>query len=97
MYFIVALICTIASALLWFFFKNRKALHLELLPIIFGTATLMWFIDVIFCLAGGEEALEFGVQDGWISLWTVLGGIFLWLILSFILNNRGKTEPVKQE
>ena len=37
----------------------------------------------------------FEAEDGWISLWTVLGGIFLWLILAFIFNNMGKSKEVE--
>ena len=91
MYFIVALILTIISGVLWFIFKDRKALHLDILAIVFGASTLMWLIDVIFTASEGEMPFEFGVTDGWISLWTLLGGVFLWLLLSFILNNNKKT------
>lgn len=90
MYFIIALACTIIAGVLWFFFKDRKGLHLEILTIVYGASTIMWLIDVIFTAAQGEVPLEFGVQDGWISLWTVLGGLFLWLLLSFIFNNKEK-------
>ena len=90
MYFIVALASTIIAGASWFFFRDRKALHLDFLTLIFGASTIMWLIDVIFTAAEGEAPLEFEAQDGWISLWTVLGGIFLWLILSFILNNKDK-------
>jgi len=92
MYFLTALGCTIIAALLWFFFRDRKNLHLEILAITYGAATLMWLVDCIFSAAGGEGFLSFEFPtDGWISLWTVLGGIFLWLILAFILNNKEKT------
>ena len=90
MYFITALVFTVLSAALWFFFRDRKGLHLDILAITFGAATLMWLIDVIFTAAGGENPFGFEAQDGWISLWTILGGIFLWLIVSFILNNKDK-------
>ena len=92
MYFLTALGCTIVTGVLWFFFKNRKNLHLEVLPIIFGAATLMWLIDCFFSLAEGEGFLSFDdPKDGWIAIATVIGGAFLWLILSFILNNKEKT------
>ena len=92
MYFLTALACTIIAGLLWFFFRERKGLHLEILTLTFGAATLMWLIDVIFTAAEGvEPPLEFEALDGQIALWTVLGGIGLWLILSFILNNRSKS------
>ena len=90
MYFLVALACTIIAGALWFFFRDRKGLHLDILTIVFGASTIMWLIDVIFTAAEGEAPLGFEAQDGWISLWTVLGGIFLWLLLSFIFNNKAK-------
>ena len=90
MYFIVSLVSAIIAGALWFFFRNRKGLHLEILAIIFGAATLMWLMDVIFTAAEGENPFGFEALDGWISLWTILGGTFLWLLLSFILNNKQK-------
>ena len=95
MYFLTALACSLIAGALWFFFRNRKGLHLDILTIVFGAATLMWLIDVIFTAAEGEAPLEFGTQDGYIALWTVLGGIALWLLLSFILNNRKITSEAK--
>ena len=90
MYFLVALACTLIAGALWFFFRDRKGLHLDILTIVFGSSTVMWLIDVIFTAAEGEAPLGFEAQDGWISLWTVLGGIALWLLLSFVLNNSKK-------
>ena len=89
MYFLTALVCTLIAGGLWFFLKDRKRLHLEVLAIIYGGATLMWLID---CFAGLIEEGEFlsftDPMDGWISLFTVIGGLFIWLLVSFILNNR---------
>ena len=95
MYFIIALASTIIAGVLWFFFRNRKALHLDILAIIFGAATVMWLIDVIFTAAEGENPFGFEALDGWISLWTVLGGVFLWLLLAFIFNNNKKQVEAK--
>ena len=91
MYFIVAVACAAITGVLWFFFRDRKALHLDILTIVFGASAVMWLIDVIFTAAEGENPFGFEALDGWISLWTVLGGVFLWLLLSFIFNNRQKT------
>ena len=94
MYFLIALALALIVGALWFFFRDRKALHLDILAMIFGASALMWFGDCIMSAAGGdpfisfEEVAEF---DGWISLWTFAGGILLWLIISFILNNKQKT------
>ena len=95
MYFLVALGATLIAGALWFFFRDRKGLHLDVLAIIFGASTIMWLIDVIFTAASGEAPLEFGETDGWISLWTILGGVGLWLLLSFILNNSKKQVEAK--
>ena len=91
MYFLTALVCTAITSVLWFFFKDRKELHLDFLTIIYGAATLMWLIDCIFSAAGGEPFLDFeDPQGGWIALATLVGGVFLWLVLSFIFNHKDK-------
>lgn len=93
MYFLTALVCTIIAGVLLFIFRDRKALHLDILTIIYGASTLMWLIDCIFSAIGGDPFLSFDDPvDGWIALATLLGGIFLWLVLSFIFNNAKKVE-----
>ena len=92
MYFLTALGCTLVSAVLWFFFKDRKALHLDILTIVYGASTLMWLIDCIATAIEGEPFLSFDNPiDGWIALATFVAGIFFWLVVSFILNNLKKT------
>ena len=93
MYFLTTLACTIITGVLWFFFKDRKSLHLEILTITFGSSTLMWLIDCIFTAAEGEPFLSFDdPTDGWIALAAFVGAIFFWIVLSFILNNNKKVE-----
>ena len=96
MYFLTALICTVITGALWFVFRNRPRLHLEVLTITFAASTLMWLIDVIYTASEGEAALSFEPLDGWISLWTVVGALFLWIVLGFIFNNNVKEEKKQQ-
>lgn len=92
MYFLVSLGLAAVAAVLWFFFRDRKALHLDILTITYGASTLMWFIDCIASAIKGEGFLSFdNPKDGWIALATFGAGLFLWLIVSFILNNSKKT------
>lgn len=91
MYFLVSLGLAIIAAVLWFFFRDRKALHLDVLTIVYGASALMWFIDCIASAIKGESFLSFDdPKDGWIALATFGAGLFLWLIVSFILNNSRK-------
>ena len=91
MYFLAALGCTIVAGVLWFFFRDRKQLHLEVLTITYGASMLMWFIDCVACVIEGEGFLSFDdPKDGWIALATFGAGIFFWLVVSFILNNNKK-------
>ena len=93
MYFLTTLACTIITGVLWFFFKDRKSLHLDILAITFGASTLMWLIDCIFTAAEGEPFLSLDdPTDGWIALAAFAGAIFFWIVLSFILNNNKKVE-----
>ncbi len=96
MYFLTTLICTIIAGVLWFFFRDRKLLHLDILTITYGAATLMWLIDCIFSVIDGEPFISFASEDlqkdGWIALAAFVGAILFWLVLSFILNNNKKSE-----
>ena len=86
MYFLTALACSIASAILWLFNKSRKELHFEVLAISFGAATLMWLIDCIFSMNAGEGFLSFEFPtDIWISIWTIFAGAAFWLVARFIM------------
>ena len=99
MYFLTALVCTLIAGGLWLAFRNRNKLHLEILAIIYGAATLMWLIDCFSGLINEGVFLSFDdPNDGWIAVGTLIGGIFLWLVISFILNNKEKTsEQIEQK
>jgi len=86
MYFLTALFCTIVFVLLWLFVKPKKPLHFEYGAIIFGGATAMWLIDCIASAIEGEGFISFEEisLDLWISLWTVLAGLFLYCAIVFI-------------
>lgn len=92
MYFLVALFLALVSGVIWFFFRDKKELHLEVLPITYGAATLMWLIDCIASAAGGEGFLSFEIPlDIWISIWTFAAGLLFWgaiLLVLYIINVR---------
>lgn len=86
MYFLVALGLALLSAVLAFLLRKYRALHLEILAITYGAATLMWLID---CIAGAikeGEFLSFEIPtDIWISVWTFVGGLLFWGIITLVL------------
>lgn len=95
MYFLVALGLTICSGIVWYFCRNKKELHLEILPITYGAATLMWLIDCIASAAKGEGFLGFEIPlDIWISLWTFGAGLLFWGAITIVLYfvNKKKTQ-----
>ena len=96
MYFLVALGLTLISAALAYFLRKYKALHLEILAITFGAATLMWLIDCIASAFKGEGFLGFEIPlDIYISLWTFLGGLAFWGVITlvlFLINRKKKAQ-----
>ena len=93
MYFLVALALALISACVWYFLKDKKALHLEILAITYGAATLMWLIDCIASAIGGEGFLSFEMPtDLRISLWTFVAGILFWGVITLILYLVKKNE-----
>ena len=100
MYFLTALFCTIVFVLLWLFVKTKKQLHFEYGAIIFGGATAMWLIDCIASAIEGEGFISFEeiTLDLWISLWTVLAGLFLWgaiLVIPLIVKKCKEKKEAK--
>ncbi len=91
MYFLVALVSTIISLILFILFKKNKRLHLDILTIIYGAATLMWLVDCIVSSIKGEGFLSFEIPtDIYISVWTFLGGLLLWGVITFLINLKRK-------
>ena len=93
MYFLVALFLALVSACLAYVFRQHKVLHLEILAITYGAATLMWLIDCIASAIEGEGFLSFEIPlDIWISLWTFLGGLLFWGVIAIVLYYLGKKK-----
>ncbi len=91
MYFLVALVSTIISLILFILFRKNKRLHLDILTIIYGAATLMWLVDCIVSSIKGEGFLSFEIPtDIYISVWTFLGGLLLWGIITFFINKKNQ-------
>lgn len=100
MYFLVALGLTLISGGLAILLRKHRALHLEILAITYGAATLMWLIDCIFSAVEGEGFLSFEIPlDIWISLWTFGGGLFFWGVITLViyLVKRKKEKQATQE
>ena len=93
MYFLVALGLAVLSCGLAFISREKKALHLEILAITYGAATLMWLIDCIASAASGEGFLSFEMPlDIWISLWTMLAGVAFWGVITLVMYFKNKKE-----
>ena len=91
MYFLVALGMTLISLCLYLFVKTKKNLHFGILTIIFASATLMWLIDCIASAIKGEGFLSFELPlDIWISIWTVVGGLFFYAVMLIIFLTKDK-------
>ena len=91
MYFLVALVLALASTCAWYFLREKKALHLEVLAITYGAATLMWLVDCIASAAGGEGFLSFEMPiDIWISIWTFGAGLLFWGVITLVLYLKNK-------
>ena len=91
MYFLVALFLALVSTCFWYFLREKKALHLEVLAITYGAATLMWLVDCIASAAGGEGFLSFEIPtDIWISIWTLGAGLLFWGVITLVLYLKNK-------
>ena len=93
MYFLVALFLALASACVWYFLRDKKDLHLELLPIVYGAAALMWLIDCIASAVEGDGFLSFEIPlDIWISVWTFGAGLLFCGVIALVMYLKNKKE-----
>lgn len=93
MYFLTSLAATLITALLCFLFRKAKKLHLEVLLIAYGSASVMWLIDCFHSLIKGEGFLSFEIPtDIYISSLTIFLGLAFWAVVALIMNHRSKSD-----
>ncbi|WP_352400853.1 hypothetical protein [Anaerotignum sp.] len=84
MYFIMILLAAIVSTIFRFRLPQNKY-KLNNLCFIYWGAALMWFVDhvIAFFIEGGEF-FEITLDATFLGIIVVLGGLFLWAIISFL-------------
>ncbi len=93
MYFLTTLAATLITALFYFLFRKVRKLHLEVLLIAYGSATVMWLIDCFHSLIKGEGFLSIEIPtDIYISLLTIFLGLAFWLIVALVMNHHSKSN-----
>ena len=86
MYFLTSVGLAIVSLLLWILIKKARNLHFEILALIYASSSIMWLVDCIASSIEGEKFLSFEIPtDIYISIGTLIGGLFLWGIIDMII------------
>lgn len=78
---IITLLAAVVSTLIWYFNSNRKHLKLGTLTLMYWSASLMWTVDGIFCIANGEPFLDLSGNDALLGLVVVLCGTAAWALM----------------
>lgn len=96
---LVSFIATLIFLFIWYFKDYKNRFQTLTMSIVFGAATLMWFVDAIFEYASlGSEAyfnpsIETMTNDLFLGLCVVILGLIIYFILLIIkdpLNYRKK-------
>ena len=76
---LITVIAAVIATAVWYF-KDDGSLQISALCFMFWGASLMWFVDGIFCVAEGESFLDLSVSDALLGFVIVISGLVVWVI-----------------
>lgn len=74
----------VITTLVWYFKVSDKKLMLGTLALMYWGATIMWFVDGLFCVAEGESFFDLSVSDALLGVLIVLCGLIAWVLMLII-------------
>ena len=77
---IITAFAAVVTTIVWYFKAHDKAM-LGVLALMYWGATIMWLVDSIFCVVGGEPFFDISADDALLGLVIVLGGLVAWVII----------------
>ena len=80
----------VVSALLWFFKFRDERYNLQFLTLMYLGATLMWSVDGIFSVMGGEGFFDLSLDDTKLGLLVVTLGVVLWAVTLIVRSVKAK-------
>ncbi len=80
----------VVSALLWFFKFRDEKYNLQFLTLMYLGATLMWSVDGIFSVMGGEGFFDLSLDDTKLGLLVVTLGVVLWAVTLIVRSVKAK-------
>ena len=80
----------VVSALLWNFKFRDERYNLQFLTLMYLGATLMWSVDGIFSVMGGEGFFDLSLDDTKLGLLVVTLGVVLWAVTLIVRGVKAK-------
>ncbi len=77
---LITLLAAVVSTIVWYANAPENKYQLGTLSLMYWGASLMWFVDGIFCIAEGEPFLDLSINDALLGFVIVTCGLVVWVI-----------------
>src|SRR5574344_800072 len=94
---IITALAAVISTLAWYFIRNRKAMRLGMLAVMYWGASLMWTVDGVFNIIHGEPFLDLSGNDAVLGLTVVFCGFTAWLVIILLKNPKNVIRTGKKD
>ncbi len=91
---LLSTLAAIITAIVWYTNENRSVLKLGTLCLMYGGASIMWFVDAIFeyAEAGAEYFIPSAadmLNDTFLGISVVALGLVIWIVILFVKDPQG--------
>lgn len=88
-------LAAVITTLVWYFKVQDRKLMLGTLALMYWGATLMWFVDGIFCVAGGEPFFDLSLNDAMLGFLIVICGLIAWVVMLMVRDPKNVWQKLK--
>ncbi len=93
---ILTTFAAIFATIIWYFKANDRKYKVGTLSLMYWGASIMWFVDGIYSVIGGEAFFDLSVDDALLGLVIIAIALIAWLVLLLISDPKNVFLPKKK-
>ena len=81
---LTALFAALISTVVWYFKDGSNRMQTGTLSLMYWGASLMWLVDAVFAVIGGEAFFDISADDAVLGMIIVMFGLIAWIVMLLI-------------